>query len=119
MSRVLLVEDDPGVAEAMALALVSLGHAIRMAADGPAGLTEDLLTISQMDAGRAVVVLDHIDVVDLAREVISDLVLAGSMSTSQPTLTLAADRTTFVLRLQPNTGAEPKGRPRIDKDLGR
>lgn len=37
-----------------------------------AGLTEDLLTISQMDAGRAVVVLDRVDIVDLTREAIAD-----------------------------------------------
>lgn len=39
MSRVLLVEDDPGVAELVALALTSLGHSVRVAPDGAAGLT--------------------------------------------------------------------------------
>lgn len=39
MSRVLLVEDDPGVAEALALALHGLGHEVEVAADGPSGVT--------------------------------------------------------------------------------
>ena len=38
MSRVLLVEDDAGVAELVALALTSLGHRVETAADGHAGL---------------------------------------------------------------------------------
>lgn len=38
MSRVLLVEDDPGVARAVALALTSLGHAVIVAPDGLSGL---------------------------------------------------------------------------------
>lgn len=38
MSHVLLVEDDPGVADALALALGSLGHSMRIAADGATGL---------------------------------------------------------------------------------
>lgn len=38
MSHVLLVEDDPGVADALALALGSLGHSVRIAADGATGL---------------------------------------------------------------------------------
>lgn len=39
MSDVLLVEDDAGVAESLALALTSLGHAVATAADGLAGLS--------------------------------------------------------------------------------
>ena len=38
MARLLLVEDDPGVAELLALALSSLGHETVIAADGAAGL---------------------------------------------------------------------------------
>ncbi|MBK7822006.1 MAG: response regulator transcription factor [Tessaracoccus sp.] len=38
MSAILLVEDDRGVAEALRLALTSLGHRIEWAADGEAGL---------------------------------------------------------------------------------
>lgn len=38
MSDVLLVEDDAGVAESLALALTSLGHAVATAPDGIAGL---------------------------------------------------------------------------------
>lgn len=37
-----------------------------------AGLTEDLLEISRMDAGHAAVALDRVDVVDLVAEVIAD-----------------------------------------------
>lgn len=37
-----------------------------------AGLTEDLLEISRMDAGRAVVVPSRVDLVDLVREVLSE-----------------------------------------------
>lgn len=38
MSSLLLVEDDPGVAEALRLALTSLGHRVEVAPDGQAGL---------------------------------------------------------------------------------
>ena len=38
MSQVLLVEDDPGVAELLALALTALGHVVTTAGDGLAGL---------------------------------------------------------------------------------
>ena len=38
MSELLLVEDDPGVAEALRLALTSLGHHVELAPDGAAGL---------------------------------------------------------------------------------
>lgn len=38
MSRVLLVEDDAGVAELLALALTALGHSVETAPDGSAGL---------------------------------------------------------------------------------
>ena len=38
MSRLLLVEDDDGVATLLALALTSLGHQVETAADGHAGL---------------------------------------------------------------------------------
>ena len=39
MSQVLLVEDDPGVAELLALALRSLGHVVTTAGDGLSGLS--------------------------------------------------------------------------------
>ena len=38
MSALLLVEDDPGVAEALRLALVSLGHRVELACDGESGI---------------------------------------------------------------------------------
>ncbi len=38
MSALLLVEDDPGVAEALRLALTSLGHQVEVAPDGHAGI---------------------------------------------------------------------------------
>lgn len=98
MSQVLLVEDDAGVAELLALALRSLGHTVTTAVDGLAGLaaaagnrfdvmllvliapqlrrlvglTEDLLEISRMDAGRAHVERSRIDLMDLVNEVIDD-----------------------------------------------
>ncbi|HMR14736.1 MAG TPA: response regulator, partial [Arachnia sp.] len=40
MSALLLVEDDRGVAEALRLALVSLGHRVELAQDGKAGLAK-------------------------------------------------------------------------------
>ena len=40
MSALLLVEDDPGVAEALRLALVSLGHRVELACDGETGLAK-------------------------------------------------------------------------------
>lgn len=39
MSSLLVVEDDPGVAEALRLALVSLGHEVELAGTGEAALT--------------------------------------------------------------------------------
>lgn len=39
MSQLLLVEDDLAVAEALALALTSLGHSVELASTGEAGLT--------------------------------------------------------------------------------
>lgn len=40
MSALLLIEDDPGVAEALRLALVSLGHRVELAGDGESGLAK-------------------------------------------------------------------------------
>jgi DNA-binding response OmpR family regulator len=67
MSRVLLVEDDPGVAEAVALALTSLGHSVRIAADGGAGLSalaEEAFEVLLLD-----VMLPGIDGFETARRV--------------------------------------------------
>lgn len=47
-----------------------------------AGLTEDLLEISRMDAGRAEVVTSQVDVVDLIAEVVSEL--DGSIEITGP-----------------------------------
>lgn len=49
-----------------------------------AALTEDLLEISRMDAGQAVVVSDYIDVVDLVGEVIADIGAAAVIELSGP-----------------------------------
>lgn len=38
MAKVLLVEDDPGVRDALRLALTALGHEVATAQDGPSGL---------------------------------------------------------------------------------
>ncbi len=67
MSRVLLVEDDPGVAEAMALALTSLGHSVRVAADGSTGIAalgEEPFDVLLLD-----VMLPGIDGFETARRV--------------------------------------------------
>jgi DNA-binding response OmpR family regulator len=67
MSRVLLVEDDPGVAEAVALALTSLGHSVRIAADGGAGLSA--LAEEPFDVLLLDVMLPGIDGFETARRV--------------------------------------------------
>ena len=38
MSRILIIEDDPDLAELMAITLRTAGHEVRLAADGAAGL---------------------------------------------------------------------------------
>nr|WP_300145386.1 response regulator transcription factor [Propionicimonas sp.] len=67
MSRVLLVEDDPGVADALALALTSLGHAVRTAPDGAAGLAA--LAGEPWDVLLLDVMLPGIDGFETARRV--------------------------------------------------
>lgn len=67
MSRVLLVEDDPGVADALALALTSLGHAVRTAPDGAAGLAA--LADEPWDVLLLDVMLPGIDGFETARRV--------------------------------------------------
>jgi DNA-binding response OmpR family regulator len=67
MSRVLLVEDDPGVAEALALALTSLGHSVRTAPDGTAGLAA--LAAEPLDVLLLDVMLPGIDGFETARRV--------------------------------------------------
>lgn len=66
-----------------------------------AGLTEDLLEISRMDAGRADVVTDRIDLADLIAEVIADSGAAGQiLYLGPPELLLTTDpaRLRVVLR---------------------
>lgn len=49
-----------------------------------AGLTEDLLEISRMDAGRAVVVPSRVDLVDLVREVLDETGRPGDVTLDAP-----------------------------------
>mgnify|MGYP001306888815 CR=1 FL=1 len=72
MSELLLVEDDPGVAEALRLALTSLGHHVELAPDGAAGLAA--IAERRFDVMRLDVMMPGIDGFQTAR-----LVRAGSL----------------------------------------
>lgn len=65
MSRLLLVEDDAGVAELLALALTALGHAVTIAPDGFAGL--DALAREPVDVVLLDVMMPGIDGFETAR----------------------------------------------------
>ncbi|WP_033826153.1 response regulator transcription factor [Kitasatospora sp. MBT63] len=70
MARVMLVEDDDGLREALRLALVGLGHEVAVAADGPAGLAA--LAAPSAPAAECVVLdvmLPGIDGFEVCREV--------------------------------------------------
>lgn len=67
MSHLLLVEDDAGVAEAMGLALTTLGHTVRIAPDGLGGLAA--LGAEPFDVVLLDVMLPGIDGFETARRV--------------------------------------------------
>lgn len=67
MSALLLVEDDPGVAEALRLALTSLDHRVEVAGDGPAALAA--LARGQFQVLLLDVMLPGIDGFETARRV--------------------------------------------------
>ena len=67
MSTLLLVEDDPGVAEALRLALTSLGHQVETAPDGRTGLAA--LAERRFDVLLLDVMLPGIDGFETARRV--------------------------------------------------
>jgi signal transduction histidine kinase len=80
-----------------------------------AGLTEDLLEISRMDAGRAEVVASPVDVVDLAAEVVTDARADGISVTGAESLVVPVDaaRLRVILRnLVAN--ARQHGRPPVE-----
>lgn len=81
MSAVLLVEDDPGVADALQLALTSLGHQVETAADGEAGLTA--LARRQFDVMLLDVMMPGIDGFETARRVRSGSLLPIIMLTAR------------------------------------
>lgn len=81
MSRVLLVEDDPGVAELLALALTSLGHSVRVAPDGSVGLAavdEEPFDVLLLD-----VMMPGIDGFETARRVRTSSLLPIIMLTAR------------------------------------
>lgn len=67
MSSLLLVEDDPGVAEALRLALVSLGHRVELAETGEAAL--DAVGQRDFDVMLLDVMMPGIDGFETARRV--------------------------------------------------
>ena len=67
MSALLLVEDDPGVAEALRLALVSLGHRVELACDGETGLAK--MAAQPFDVMLLDVMMPGIDGFETARRV--------------------------------------------------
>jgi len=67
VSALLLVEDDRGVAEALRLALVSLGHRVELAQDGKAGLAK--LAERPFDVMLLDVMMPGIDGFETARRV--------------------------------------------------
>ena len=67
MSSLLLVEDDPGVADALRLALVSLGHRVELAETGEAAL--DAVGQSDFDVMLLDVMMPGIDGFETARRV--------------------------------------------------
>ena len=67
MSALLLVEDDPGEAEALRLALVSLGHRVELACDGETGLTK--MAAQPFDVMLLDVMMPGIDGFETARRV--------------------------------------------------
>ncbi len=50
-----------------------------------AGLTEDLLELGRMDAGRAVVASELVDLIDLVREVVTEADAGGAVTLTGPT----------------------------------
>lgn len=81
MSALLLVEDDPGVAEALRLALTSLGHRVEVAADGTAGLAA--LAQGRFEVLLLDVMLPGIDGFETARRVRSGSLLPIIMLTAR------------------------------------
>lgn len=67
MSALLLVEDDPGVAEALTLALSSLGHQVEWARDGETGLA--MMIQRPVDVMLLDVMMPGIDGFETARRV--------------------------------------------------
>ncbi|MDH6130561.1 response regulator transcription factor [Kitasatospora sp. GP82] len=66
MARVLLVEDDDGLREALDLALSGLGHEVLGAPDGPSGL-EKLTAGRQVDCVVLDVMMPHMDGFEVCR----------------------------------------------------
>lgn len=81
MSVLLLVEDDPGVAEALRLALTSLGHQVELAPDGPAGLAA--LAQRHFDVMLLDVMMPGIDGFETARRVRAGSLLPIIMLTAR------------------------------------
>lgn len=81
MSELLLVEDDPGVAEALRLALTSLGHRVEVAADGHSGLAA--LGDRSFDVMLLDVMLPGIDGFETARRVRAGSLLPIIMLTAR------------------------------------
>ncbi|MEA4943172.1 MAG: response regulator transcription factor [Propionicimonas sp.] len=81
MSELLLVEDDPGVAEALRLALTSLGHRVHLAADGASGLVQ--LTARRFDVMLLDVMMPGIDGFETARRVRAGSLLPIIMLTAR------------------------------------
>lgn len=81
MSALLLVEDDPGVAEALRLALTSLGHRVDVAPDGQTGL--DALARAQFDVLLLDLMLPGMDGFETARRVRAGSLLPIIMLTAR------------------------------------
>lgn len=81
MSSLLLVEDDPGVAEALRLALTSLGHRVEVAPDGSAGLAA--LEQQPFDVMLLDVMLPGMDGFEVARQVRAGSLLPIIMLTAR------------------------------------
>ncbi|MGC3955557.1 MAG: response regulator transcription factor [Propionicimonas sp.] len=81
MSELLLVEDDPGVAEALRLALTSLGHWVEVAADGHSGLAA--LGDRSFDVMLLDVMMPGIDGFETARRVRAGSLLPIIMLTAR------------------------------------